>query len=41
MINMPYYYPFGETVKRLVQKDRTPKKKQGGCEARPAVVIKL
>lgn len=26
MINMPYYYPFGETVKRLVQKDRTHKK---------------
>ena len=23
---MPYYYPFGETVKRLVQEDRTPKK---------------
>ena len=23
---MPYYFPFGETVKRLVQEDRTPKK---------------
>ena len=23
---MPYYYPFGETVKRLVQEDRSPKK---------------
>ena len=23
---MPYYFPFGETVKRLLQEDRTPKK---------------
>ena len=26
IINMPYYFPFGESVKRLVQEDRTPKK---------------